>query len=241
MRTDGGFTKYYEGIANKSTGRSRYTMELSALLAHADHTLLSPDATWDDIRKVIDEGIRFGTASVCIPPCFVKQAAEYSRKRVPICTVIGFPCGYCRTEIKVAETAAAVADGADEIDMVINIGALKAGDTELVRSEISAVRAACEGKILKVIIECCLLTDEEMIEMCAVTAEAGADFIKTSTGFSKSGADPHNVEVLCKNAPAGLRVKAAGGIASLEDAELFLSLGADRLGTSRLVKIALNG
>lgn len=241
MRTDGSFTKYYEGIANKSTGRSRYTMELSALLAHADHTLLSPDASWDDIRKVIDEGIRFGTASVCIPPCFVKQAAEYSRKRVPICTVIGFPCGYSRTEIKVAETAAAVADGADEIDMVINIGALKSGDTELVGAEISAVRAACEGKILKVIIECCLLTDEEMIEMCAVTAKAGADYIKTSTGFSKSGADPHNVEVLCKNAPAGLRVKAAGGIASLEDAELFLSLGADRLGTSRLVKIALNG
>lgn len=216
-------------------------MELSSLLAHADHTLLSPDATWDDIRRVIDEGIRFGTASVCIPPCFVKQAAEYSQKRVPICTVIGFPCGYSLTEVKVAETAAAVFDGADEIDMVINIGALKAGNTDLVRSDISAVRTACKGKILKVIIECCLLTDEEMIQMCGITAEAGADYIKTSTGFSVSGADPHNVEVLCKNAPDGLKVKAAGGISSVEDAELFLSLGADRLGTSKLVKIALNG
>ncbi len=217
-----------------------YKLNITKLLVHADHTNLAPDATWDDIKKTVDEGIRFGTASVCIPPCYVKEAAEYAAGRVRICTVIGFPCGYNPTEIKVAETAAAVRDGADEIDMVINIGALKAGDTEYVKSEIEAIRTACADKILKVIIECCLLTDDEMIEMCGIVAAAGADYIKTSTGFSKSGADPHNVEVLCKNAPAGLKVKAAGGISSIEDADLFLSLGADRLGTSRLVKIAMS-
>ena len=215
-------------------------MNLTNLLAHADHTNLAPDATWDSIRKTVDEGIRFGTASVCIPPYYVKSAAEYAEGRVKICTVIGFPLGYNPTEVKVAETAAAVRDGADEIDMVINIGALKSGDTDFVESEIEAVRAACEGKVLKVIIECCLLTDEEMALMCGIVHTAGADYIKTSTGFSKSGADAHNVEILCKNAPAGLKVKAAGGISSADDAELFLSIGADRLGTSRLVKIAMS-
>lgn len=214
-------------------------MNITELLAHADHTNLAPDAGWESIKKTIDEGIRFGTASVCIPPYYVKKAAEYAAGRVRICTVIGFPCGYNPTEVKVAETAVAVRDGADEIDMVINIGALKSGDTDFVKSEIEAVRAACAGKVLKVIIECCLLTDDEMIEMCKIVATAGADYIKTSTGFSKSGADPHNVEVLCKNAPAGLKVKAAGGISSIDDAKLFLKLGADRLGTSRLVKIAM--
>lgn len=214
-------------------------MNLTELLAHADHTNLAPDATWDDIKKTLDEGIRFNTASVCIPPCYVKPAAEYSAGRVRICTVIGFPLGYNPTEVKLSDTIAAVRDGADEIDMVINIGAMKAGDTDFVKSEIEAIRSACNGKILKVIIECCLLTDEEMAALCKIVAEAGADYIKTSTGFSKAGADPHNVEILCKNAPRGLKVKAAGGISSLEDAELFLSLGADRLGTSRLVKIAM--
>ena len=214
-------------------------MNITELLAHADHTNLAPDATWDDIKKTIDEGIRFGTASVCIPPCFVKPAAEYSAGRVKICTVIGFPCGYNPTEVKITETAQAVTDGADEIDMVINIGALKAGNTDLVKAEIEGIRKACEGRILKVIIECCLLTDDEMITMCGIVHAAGADYIKTSTGFSKGGANPHNVEVLCKNSPAGLKVKAAGGISSIEDAELFVKLGADRLGTSRLVKIAM--
>ena len=214
-------------------------MELKHLLAHADHTNLAPDAGWDSIKKTLDEGIRFATASVCIPSCYVKRAADYAAGRVKICTVIGFPLGYCPTEAKVAETAAAVRDGADEIDMVINIGALKDGDTDYVKSDIEAVRQACAGKILKVIIECCLLTDDEMVQMCKIVADAGADYIKTSTGFSKGGANAHNVEVLCKNAPAGLKVKAAGGISSLDDAELFLSLGADRLGTSRLVKIAM--
>lgn len=213
-------------------------MELSKILAHADHTNLAPDAGWDSIKRTVDEGIRFGTASVCIPSCYVKRAADYAAGRIAICTVIGFPCGYCPTEVKVSETTAAVADGADEIDMVINVGALKDGDEEYVKSEIEAIRKACEGKILKVIIECCLLTDAEMIRMCKIVADAGADYIKTSTGFSKGGADPHNVKILCDNAPAGLKVKAAGGISSPDDAELFLSLGADRLGTSRLVKIA---
>lgn len=214
-------------------------MELSKLLAHADHTNLAPDAPWNSIKKTVDEGIRFGTASVCIPPCYVKSATEYAAGRVKICTVIGFPCGYNPTDVKVAETAAAVRDGADEIDMVINIGALKSGRCDLVKSEIEAVRSACEGKILKVIIECCLLTDDEMVEMCKIVSAAGADYIKTSTGFSKGGADAHNVKILCDNAPEGLKVKAAGGISSVEDAELFLSLGADRLGTSRLVKLAM--
>ena len=215
-------------------------MELNKILAHADHTNLAPDAGWDSIKKTVDEGIRFGTASVCIPSCYVKRAAEYAAGKVKICTVIGFPCGYEPTEVKVAQTAAAVRDGADEIDMVINVGELKSGNTDYVQSEIEAIRKACEGKILKVIIECCLLTDAEMVQMCKIVATAGADYIKTSTGFSKGGADPHNVKILCDNAPAGLKVKAAGGISSLEDAELFLSLGADRLGTSRLVKIAMS-
>jgi len=215
-------------------------MNLTNLLSHADHTNLAVTTGWDDIKKTVDEGIRFGTASVCIPPCYVKSPAEYSKRRVRICTVIGFPNGYNSTEAKVAETAAAVRDGADEIDMVINVGALKSGDTDYVANEIAAIRKACEGKVLKVIIECCLLTDEEMALMCGIVHTAGADYIKTSTGFSKSGADSHNVEVLCKNAPEGLKVKAAGGISSLDDAKLFLSLGADRLGTSRLVKIAMS-
>lgn len=215
-------------------------MNIKEILAHADHTNLAPDADWDSVRRTVDEGIRFSTASVCIPPCYVKRAAEHACGRVRICTVIGFPLGYAPTEAKVAEACACARDGADEIDMVINIGELKAGNTEYVEEEIRRVRDACPGRILKVIIECCLLTDEEMAEMCRIVHRAGADYIKTSTGFSKSGADPHNVEVLCKNAPDGLRVKAAGGISSLEDALCFLSLGADRLGTSRLVRLALS-
>ena len=214
-------------------------MTLTEILGHVDHTNLSPDAGWEDIKRTVDEGIRYKTASVCIPPCYVKKSADYAAGRTKICTVIGFPCGYSTTSVKACEAKSAVSDGADEIDMVINIGALKDGRFAEVKDEIIKVRRACGGKILKVIIECCLLTDKEMALMCGVVAEAGADFIKTSTGFSKGGANPHNVEILCRNAPAGLKVKAAGGISSLNDAELFLKLGADRLGTSRLVKIAM--
>lgn len=208
------------------------------ILSHTDHTLLAADATERDIMDVVDDGIKFGTASVCIPSCYVKAAAERSGGRVKICTVIGFPLGYVPSEIKAHEAELAAQNGADEIDMVANIGKIKSGEFDAVAEDIRAVRAACRGKILKVIIECCLLTDAEMVEMCRVVADCGADYIKTSTGFSKGGATPHNVELLCKNAPAGLKVKAAGGISSLDDAELYLSLGADRLGTSRIVKLA---
>ena len=211
--------------------------KIREILSACDHTLLRQDAVWEEIRQLIDDALRFGTASVCIPPSFVAEAAEYAGGRMPICTVIGFPNGYQKTEVKVFETEQAVADGADEIDMVINIGWLKAGKTEDLSREIRLVRAACPGKILKVIIETCLLTEEEKIAMCRLVTESGADFIKTSTGFAGGGATFSDVDLFRRHVGPGVRIKAAGGISTLEDAEEFLRLGASRLGTSRVVKL----
>jgi len=210
-------------------------MDIKNILSKTDHTLLAQDCTWEQIREICDDGITYGVASVCIPPYFVKKAKEYVGDRLKICTVIGFPLGYCTTPVKVSETIDAVIAGADEIDMVANICALKRGDTDEVLNDIKAVRAACRDKVLKVIIETCLLSDEQKITMCDIVDRAGADFIKTSTGFSKGGATFHDVEILATHCNA--KVKAAGGISSLEDAQKMLDLGADRLGTSRLVKI----
>lgn len=214
--------------------------KIKEILSRVDHTLLTRDATWDEIKSIIDDGIKFGTASVCIPPCFVKKAAEYSAKRVAICTVIGFPNGYNSTAVKVFETEEAVKDGADEIDMVINIGLLGEKKYDGLLSEIKAIRAACEGKILKVIIETCVLTDEEKVKMCEIVSASGADFIKTSTGFAGGGATREDVALFKKNVASHLKIKAAGGIRSLEDAEDFIALGAERLGTSAIVKIVKN-
>ena len=212
-------------------------MELHEILAHCDHTLLAQDATWEQIRAICDDGMKYGTASVCIPPCLVKQAKDYVGDRLAICTVIGFPNGYNSTAVKCFETSDAVDAGADEIDMVINIGDLRAGKDDAVLAEIRAIKAACRGKILKVIIETCLLTEEEKLRMCRIVTDAGADYIKTSTGFSKGGATREDVALMCASVGNGVRVKAAGGISDLADAEAFLMLGADRLGTSRVVKI----
>ena len=216
-------------------------MELSEILSHVDHTLLAPDAVWEQIRGIVDDGIRYRTASVCIPASFVKQAAEYAAGRVRICTVIGFPNGYSTSAAKFFEAADAVQGGADEVDMVINIGWLKEGREDDVLREIDGVRAAMDevspGKILKVIIETCLLTEEEKIAMCRVVSASGADYIKTSTGFSKGGATFDDIALFAAHVTNGKKIKAAGGISSLEDAEKFLALGADRLGTSRIVKI----
>ena len=212
-------------------------MEIREILSKVDHTLLRQTATWAEIRSLCDDGLRYGVASVCIPPCYVRQAREYLGGKLPVCTVIGFPNGYTTTAAKVAETADAVANGADEIDMVIHLGALRDGRYDDVAADIRAVREACRGKILKVIVETCLLTDEEKIRMCGIVGESGADFIKTSTGFSTGGATPEDVALFAAHVPAGLSIKAAGGIRSLEDAERFLSLGASRLGTSAIVKI----
>ena len=213
-------------------------MEIKEILAKCDHTLLAQTATPDDIRRICDEGIEFGTASVCIPPCYVDLAARYSGGRIPICTVIGFPNGNMTTAAKCFETRDAVANGASEIDMVINIGMLRAGRVDYVRDEIAAVRAECRGRVLKVIIETCLLTDEEKKLMCSVVAQGGADYIKTSTGFSKGGATKEDIRLFAENVPAGLKINAAGGISTLADAEEFIKLGASRLGTSRIVKLA---
>lgn len=210
------------------------------ILSHVDHTLLSVAATWDEIRDVVDDGIRFETASVCIPPRFVQAAAAHAAGRVKICTVIGFPNGYNTTAAKVFETKDAVESGADEIDMVISVGLVRDGAYAQVEAEIRAVKAACGGKLLKVIIETCLLTDDEKRRMCAVVAAAGADYIKTSTGFQAGGATFEDVALMREASPDTLKIKAAGGIASFADAERFLALGADRLGTSRLVKILKN-
>lgn len=210
------------------------------ILSHVDHTLLSVAATWDEIREVVDDGIRFETASVCIPPRFVQAAAAHAAGRVKICTVIGFPNGYNTTAAKVFEAKDAVENGADEIDMVIPVGLVRDGAYAQVEAEIRAVKAACGGKLLKVIIETCLLTDDEKRRMCAVVAAAGADYIKTSTGFQAGGATFEDVALMREASPDTLKIKAAGGIASFADAERFLALGADRLGTSRLVKILKN-
>ena len=211
-------------------------MDIQNILSHCDHTLLSPSATWEQIKEVCDDGMRYHTASVCIPPCFVKQAKDYVGDRLAICTVIGFPNGYNTTAVKCFETREAVEAGADEIDMVINIGDLKSGRDEAVLEEIRAVKAACGGKLLKVIIETCLLTEEEKIRMCRIVSASGAEYIKTSTGFSTGGATREDVALMVKNVDKGVLVKAAGGISSLGDAQDFLDLGASRLGTSRVVK-----
>ncbi len=211
-------------------------MDVKGILSKCDHTLLAQAATWDEIRAVCDDGIKYGTASVCIPPSFVKQAKDYVGDRLAICTVIGFPNGYNTTAVKCYETEQAVLDGADEIDMVINIGWLKEKKYDALLAEINAVKAACRGRLLKVIIETCLLTDEEKIKMCEIVSASGADYIKTSTGFSKGGATFDDITLFAAHVAPRLKIKAAGGISGLEDAEKFLALGASRLGTSRVVK-----
>lgn len=210
------------------------------ILGMVDHTLLKQTATWEEIRTLCDDAIRFRTASVCIPPCYVKQAKEYVKDAMRICTVIGFPNGNVTTATKVFETGDAVKNGADEIDMVINIGMLKAGNDAYVLDEIRQIQKACQGRILKVIIETCLLTEQEKIKMCELVTESGADYIKTSTGFSTAGATFEDVKLFAEHVGSGVKIKAAGGISSLEDAEKFIELGAERLGTSRIVAIVKN-
>lgn len=211
-------------------------MDTKEILSRCDHTLLSVDSTWEQIRAICDDGIKYGTASVCIPPAFVKQAKEYAGDKLAICTVIGFPNGYCTTAVKEFETKDALANGADEIDMVIHVGALKEKNYDYVLQEIKTLKAACGEHILKVIIEACLLTEEEKIKMCQLVTEAGADYIKTSTGFSTGGATREDVALMKANVGPAVKVKAAGGIKDLADAADFVALGADRLGTSRVVK-----
>ena len=213
-------------------------MELSEILSKCDHTLLAQTATWSDIKAICDDGMKYKTASVCIPASFVKQAKEYVGEALAICTVIGFPNGYATTAAKCFMASDAVDNGADEVDMVINIGWAKEGKWDAITQEIAAIKAACKGKLLKVIIETCLLTDEEKIALCGCVTNAGADYIKTSTGFSKAGATFEDVALFAKHIGPNVKIKAAGGISSLDDAEKFIALGADRLGTSRIVKIA---
>ena len=211
--------------------------ELQDILARVDHTLLAQGATWGEIKAICDDGVKYGCASVCIPASYVRQAAEYVDGKIAICTVIGFPNGYDTTAAKCFEASDAVKNGASEIDMVINVGWVKDRLYDKVLEEIKAVKAACGGKLLKVIIETCLLTDDEKIKMCEIVSDSGADYIKTSTGFSTGGATFHDVELFAKHVKPGVKIKAAGGISSLEDAEKFIELGASRLGTSRVVKI----
>jgi len=213
-------------------------MELKEILSKCDHTLLRPDAVWDEVRQLCDDGLQYGVASVCISPCHVSAAASYLGGRLPVCTVVGFPSGASSTAVKCFEAAEAIGDGADELDMVANIGWIKSGMYREVGQEIAEVKRICSKHILKVIIETCLLTEEEKIEMCRVVSDSGADYIKTSTGFSTGGATFDDVRLIKANIEPHLRIKAAGGIATLEDGETFLALGADRLGTSRIVKLA---
>ncbi len=215
----------------------RKKMERKDILKRVDHTLLSQSATWDDIKTICDDALKYKTASVCIPPSFVKQVSEYLSGRVAVCTVIGFPNGYSTTAAKVFEAEDAIKNGADEIDMVINIGMLKDKRYEELAYEIRAIKAACGEKILKVIIETCMLDFDEKVKMCRIVTEAGADYIKTSTGFGGAGATFDDIEIFAKNVGKGVKIKAAGGIKSFDDAERFIELGADRLGTSRLVAI----
>ena len=214
-------------------------MDKKEILKYVDHTLLTQTAAWEEIRQILDDAIKYGTASACIPASYVKQAAEYAEGKLPICTVIGFPNGNTTTQTKVQEAREALADGADEIDMVINLGMVKEGDYSSVYEEICCLREVSRGKILKVIIETCLLTQEEKIKLCQVVTKAGADFIKTSTGFAKGGATFEDVRLLREHVGENVKVKAAGGISSVEDAEKFLALGADRLGTSRLIQLLM--
>ena len=213
-------------------------MELKDILSKCDHTLLGQASTWAEIKAICDDGMKYKTASVCIPASFVKQAKEYVGERLAICTVIGFPNGYSTTAVKCFEASDAVDNGADEVDMVINIGWAKDGKWAEITEEIAAIKTACKGKLLKVIIETCLLTDEEKIQLCKCVSDSGADYIKTSTGFSKAGATFADVELFAKHVAPHVKIKAAGGISSIADAEKFIALGADRLGTSRIVKIA---
>ncbi len=211
-----------------------YTKE--EILSRVDHTLLRQDAVWPQIRRVVGEGIENGTASVCIPPSFVRRASEYAGDNVKICTVVGFPNGYNTKSVKVFETKDAIRNGADEIDMVIDIGALRAGDDDALLDEIRAVRAVCAGKILKVIIETCLLTEDEKVRMCGIVSDSGADYIKTSTGFAGGGATFEDIALFLRHV-RGIKIKAAGGIRSIEDAARFIELGADRLGTSSMIRL----
>lgn len=212
-------------------------MDIKEILSKVDHTLLAQTSTWEQIKAICDDGMKYETASVCIPAYYVKQAKEYVDDKLAICTVIGFPNGYSTTETKVYETADAVKNGADEIDMVINIGMLKDKKYEELLDEIKCIKAACDGRILKVIIETCLLTDDEKIKMCEIVSASGADYIKTSTGFSTAGATKEDVKLFAEHVEPHLKIKAAGGISSIQDAEDFINLGASRLGTSRIVKI----
>ena len=225
---------------NKSDIKHRngeQTLDINEILKHVDHTLLSPQATWDEIRQICDDAIKYHTASVCIPPSYVSQASKYLGERVKVCTVIGFPNGYSTTAVKAFETEDALANGAKEIDMVINIGWLKDKRYELIEDEIKKLKSICKDKVLKVIIETCFLTDDEKIRMCDIVTSAGADYIKTSTGFGTAGATFDDIKLFSEHIGEGVKMKAAGGISSLDDAERFLELGADRLGTSRVVKL----
>ena len=212
-------------------------MEINRILSKVDHTLLKQESTWEQIRAICDDGMKYNTASVCVPPAFVKAAKEYVGDKLAICTVIGFPNGYNTTAVKCFETEDAVQNGADEIDMVINIGWVKEQKWNELLKEIKAVKKACHGKFLKVIIETCLLTEEEKVKMCNIVSESGAEYIKTSTGFSTGGATREDIALFAANISPELKMKAAGGISSIKDAEDFIALGADRLGTSRVVKI----
>jgi deoxyribose-phosphate aldolase len=215
-------------------------MDKKLIFEKVDHTLLNQTATWEDIKEICDDAITYGVASVCIPPSYVRQVKEYVKDKMVVCTVIGFPNGYNTTAVKVFETKDAISSGADEIDMVINLGLLKDQKYDLILEEIKQLKVACGDHILKVIIETCLLTDDEKIKMCEIVTNAGADFIKTSTGFSKSGATLEDVALFAKYVGKGIKIKAAGGISSFDDAEKFIELGASRLGTSRIVKLAKN-
>lgn len=212
-------------------------MELKEILSTVDHTLLLQGSTWEEIKEILDDGIKYSCASACIPPSFVKRAKEYVGDKLQICTVIGFPNGYNTTAVKVFETKDAIESGADEIDMVINIGDLKDKRYDHILNEIKQIKVACNGKILKVIIEACLLTEEEKVKMCEIISEANADYIKTSTGFSKSGATREDIILFSKNIAENVKMKAAGGISNLDDAIDYIKLGCSRLGTSRIVKI----
>lgn len=216
-------------------------METKEILKHVDHTLLLQESTWDEIKQICDDAMEYKTASVCIPPCYVRQAAEYMGEKVAVCTVIGFPNGNTTTAAKIFETKDALSNGASEIDMVINIGWLKDKKYDLIEEEIKSLKDVCGEKILKVIIETCFLTNDEKIKMCEIVTEAGADYIKTSTGFGGAGATFEDIELFSKHIGKGVKMKAAGGITSLNDAVRFLELGADRLGTSRIIKLVKNG
>ena len=215
-------------------------MEVKDILKYCDHTLLSQTATWEEIKTVLDDGIKYETASVCIPPSYVAKAKDYAGNNLKICTVIGFPNGYSTTAVKAFEASDALDNGADEIDMVINLGWVKDKKWDEIENEIRTLKEICDDHILKVIIETCMLTDEEKIKMCEIVTFAGADFIKTSTGFGGGGATPEDVELMLKNVGEGVKVKASGGIKGLEDAEMFIKSGAKRLGTSRVVKAVKN-